>query len=166
MSIDKRTSRPSVRVVILKNNKICLCKDINKEGVFTNYSFPGGGIEDNDNHIVTVKKECLEEVGIVVKDIQFLDIIDDRKGEFYHGERAKLFNGVIDYYYLAYFDKIGKKLFNTEGDGKKFEWLAIEDAIQKIKTGPVSKFNEKRIEVLLKVKQLILSSRKSLINNW
>ena len=147
MSIDKRVSRPSVRVIIIKDNKICLCKDISKEGIFTNYSFPGGGIEGNDDHIETVKKECLEEVGVAVKDIRFLNIVDERKGEFYYGERAKLFNGVIDYYYLAYYDKIDKKLFNIEGDGKEFEWITTEEAIQKIKTGPVSQFNGKRIEV-------------------
>ena len=43
------------------------------------YTLPGGGIENNESEIECVKRECLEEFGIVVEPIKKLYILEDMK---------------------------------------------------------------------------------------
>lgn len=141
-------SRPCVRVVVVKLDKICLLKQTNSEGKFTNYAFPGGGIEPDQDHFEAVKMECLEEVGIAVTNVTALNLIDERRGQFFYGERAKRYAGIKDNYYIAQFLRDDRRLFNSQGDGYKYEWLTIPDAVLKIQNGPVGEFNSMRIKAL------------------
>lgn len=155
MSEKELPSRPCVRAIIVKQNRICLCKQISNEGKFTNYAFPGGGIELNQDHVEAVKAECLEEVGIRVTSVISLDLTDERRGQFFYGERAKQFGGIKDFYYMAKFYKEDTSLYNSQGDGWEYEWLTIPEAIKKITNGPESIYNAKRIEALEKVADVL-----------
>lgn len=58
----KRFTRPSVRGIIIINGYVAMvysCK-------FDYYKFPGGGIENDETHPDTLKRELYEEIGAVV----------------------------------------------------------------------------------------------------
>ena len=56
----------------VKNNKILVTIDPKRK----QYTLVGGGIEDNESHEDTFKREFLEEVGIKIKDIKEFITID------------------------------------------------------------------------------------------
>jgi len=60
---DLSALRVGCRGILKKDNKY-LMVFVNKQGVFT---FPGGGLEDNETLEECVKREVLEETGITVK---------------------------------------------------------------------------------------------------
>lgn len=55
--------RPSVRGVILKDRKLALVYSQK----YNYYKFPGGGIDEGENHIQTLIREVKEESGLDVK---------------------------------------------------------------------------------------------------
>jgi 8-oxo-dGTP pyrophosphatase MutT (NUDIX family) len=57
-----RFVRPSVRAVIIRDKKISMVYSQK----YDYYKFPGGGIENNENHIGTLIREVLEETGLTV----------------------------------------------------------------------------------------------------
>lgn len=59
----QRYVRPSARAIIIKDNKVALVYS-KKYGY---YKFPGGGIKENEDHIVALVREVKEEVGLIVK---------------------------------------------------------------------------------------------------
>lgn len=69
--------RVSCRAVVFQNNHL-LAMYRNKNGN-EYYTLPGGGIENNESEIECVKRECLEEFGIVVEPIKKLYILEDMK---------------------------------------------------------------------------------------
>lgn len=56
--------REAVRAIILSNKGIALVKS-EKEGY---YKFPGGGIENGETHVQTLKRETKEETGLNIID--------------------------------------------------------------------------------------------------
>ena len=60
----KQFRRPSVRGVIIKDGKIALV--YSKK--YDYYKFPGGGIENDEDHRSALKREVLEETGLTVLD--------------------------------------------------------------------------------------------------
>ena len=59
----KRYKRPSVRGVIINKDKKVAMVYSRK---FDYYKFPGGGIENDEAHIETLKREITEEIGLTV----------------------------------------------------------------------------------------------------
>ncbi len=64
--------RNSVKAIILKNNKILCIEKNDKNGNY--YILPGGGQEKYETFIDTLKRECIEEIGAVVKTKKLLFI--------------------------------------------------------------------------------------------
>ena len=60
----RRFRRPSVRGVIITDNKVAMVYSVKHDY----YKFPGGGIENDEDHIETLKREVLEETGLTVLD--------------------------------------------------------------------------------------------------
>lgn len=131
-----KIERSSVRAIIMKNDKIALVYSI-KEGF---YKFPGGGIEEDEEHIETLMRETLEETG--------LHIIENTIKEFgfYVECRKSLYEDAIfehkSYYYSAEVNDIVSAI-NLDEYEKELEyelrWVEIQDAI---KTNKAFKNNE------------------------
>ena len=144
---DKRWYRKCVRVAITKGDKVLLGKKI-IDGKFVGYEFPGGGVEEGDSLEETVKKECLEEVGISVTNIKHLGISFKYEVNYPNPERAKLYKGGEDTWFSCEFVKFNKELHGIEGDSLPYTWETVPNAINLIKKGPESEYNRPRLEAL------------------
>lgn len=159
-------SRPSVRAVIVKGNRICLCKKLDKEGKNSYYVFPGGGIEEGQSQSKAVEVECLEEVGIVVTNVLYLGLTDEQRDNVVQGERAKQFGGIKNYYFMATYSREDKSLYNSQGDALEYEWLTIPEAIKKITKGPESVFSKSRIAALKLVEEYLSGKKQNKNFQW
>lgn len=86
--------RPSVRGIIIQNNKICMVHSLK----YDYYKFPGGGIEPGETHVDTLVREVREEAG--------LSVIPDSIREYgsVHRIQRHTPNGVFiqdNFYYLC-----------------------------------------------------------------
>ncbi len=63
--------KPCAGVMIFKDNKVLLGKRKGSHGA-GEYSFPGGHLEYEESFIECIKRETLEEVGILIKNLKFL----------------------------------------------------------------------------------------------
>ena len=92
----ERFKRPSVRGVIIKDGKIALV--YSKK--YDYYKFPGGGIENNEDHITTLKREVLEETGLTIIDDSVKEL-----GSVLRIQKSKFAENVIfeqeNFYYLC-----------------------------------------------------------------
>lgn len=85
------TKRNISSLIIDKNNKFLLVKRSPKDNSFPNlWELPGGGIDNNEDRIATVRRETMEEVGIDLKD-RNISLVDT---EDYNFKRS---NGNIEY---------------------------------------------------------------------
>lgn len=119
--------RIAVRAVILYQNKLLLI-----HSNLGDYKFPGGGVEDNENHKEALIREIREESGYIhciVKDK--LGTIVERKIDDYNSEA--IFQMTSHYYVCELFseEKVNQKL-----DDYEFEqdftpvWMPIDEAIK------------------------------------
>ena len=69
--------RKSCRAIIVDDNKLVAMYREKNNKVY--YTFPGGGIEDNETELDCVKRECIEEFGIIVEPVRKLYILEDEK---------------------------------------------------------------------------------------
>ena len=158
--MDNRPYREAVRAVIFsRDGKVCLCSKPFK-GV-TYYAFPGGGVEGSDSHETTVQKECLEEVGIVVTNVKSLNKSIQYDMVWPNPERAKMYRGGHDHYYSADFVRVDMKHFNSEGDGLKYDWYTVDQAINLIKSNEKTAISLNQIDVLKSVRSKNLSGFKA-----
>lgn len=58
---DKVFIRPSVRAIIIKDNRVAMVHSIK----YDYYKFPGGGIENGETHIDALIRETAEETGLI-----------------------------------------------------------------------------------------------------
>ena len=56
--------RPSVRAIILRDGRPAMVHSLK----YDYYKFPGGGIEPGESHLQALKRETLEEAGLVVRE--------------------------------------------------------------------------------------------------
>ena len=134
--------RIAVRVIIHKEDKICICSEISDDGLITRITFPGGGVEEGDNKETTAIKECLEEVGILIKNPQSMDLITT------YSSTGKSYRAVENHYYRAEYDRMDKTLYGNGNDAMDFSWVSIEKAIDLIKIGPKSIYTEYKLKAL------------------
>lgn len=160
---DKRGYRKCVRVVIVKGKEILLGKKY-ITGRFVGYEFPGGGVDYGDDVNSTVTKECLEEVGIQVKNPKPLGIERQYDIDYQNPERAKLFRGGIDIWMIANFVRKNEAKHDSEDDALPYTWETIGKAREKIKNSPANRFNQARLEALDAV-EIFLKTRKNL-QSW
>lgn len=118
--------RNSAKAVILKDAKLLLTKNLDKDGVF--YIFPGGGQDHGEALTDTVKRECLEEVGAAVEVGQLLHI---REYIGKNHEHTAFDAGMhqIEYYFLCeLLHKESGFAVPTNPDTHQLgiEWVAVE----------------------------------------
>lgn len=125
-----------VEVIIFKGNLIGIVHDKNPNRITqTFYSFPGGHIDPGDSIENTARKECLEEVGIRLSQIQVIkynhiypqvkNLTDEQNG----------FSGVKTFIALARYMGEDMSLYNSEGDGMEIEWVTMAEAIRCFEQG-------------------------------
>lgn len=159
--MDNRTYRNCVRVIITKGNLVLLGRKY-KDGNLLCYEFPGGGVEEDSSFEETVVKECLEEIGILVKDIVSLNLKYKYELAYPNPKRAKLYRGGEDNWFVCKYDKQDKSLYNDDKDAMPYSWVTIDQAIKLISEGPESSFNSIRIKALLKLTE----HSNKIIVNW
>lgn len=146
-SIKQLPLRPVARILIVKDGKICLAQVRDDHGKLVCYNFPGGGVDNGDNHEETCRKEALEEVGIIVKNIRPIGL--EVPAEHPMGKkREHLYRGTNNIYFTGEYVGEDKTHLNSEGDEMKFTWEIPSKAIRLIKTGPPDAFNDVRIAAI------------------
>lgn len=146
-----KPKRIKIEVLVTKGNKILLCKF--HSGDKSWYAFPGGGVEPGDTYEETATKECLEEVGVLIKDIKSLDLSKEYPPSFMNKGRDSQYSGGIQYLYWARFDKIDLSLFGKDGDAVDYDWVTLDFAADKVKQD--AHFGEIRYEAVMKLKSLV-----------
>ena len=159
---DKRGYRQCVRVIIVNGKEILLGKKY-IDGKFVCYEFPGGGLEGDDVNTAVVK-ECLEEVGIQVKNVKALGVEYQYDIDYPNPERAKKYRGGKDIWMTAEFSRKDDKFHDSEGDALPYTWETIDSARKKIEKGPESRFNPARFEALDKLEDIL--KHKKTIKGW
>ena len=146
-SIESRPYRKRVEVIIKKDDKILLSVISPYPPKVTKqyFGFSGGGVDAGDSAVKTCKKECLEELGIRIKNIKKLSIkpfkfewakikIEDT-GTDYSKElqkRTTQYRGTLTDYYTADFDKIDLSMYGVDGQTTEYVFVSIPEAISLI----------------------------------
>lgn len=156
---DLRSYRECVRIIICKDNLVLLGERRYSDGTLMYYEFPGGGVEKNETISDTVKRESLEEVGMVVDNVRSLDIRYSYNISYNNPTRAKKYKGGNDVWCVCDFVKQDHSLHGKDGDALPYKWVPVEEAINLIKNGPPSKYNQARLEALDKVRRLNRSNK-------
>lgn len=108
--------RNRAEVFVIKNGKLIVGKT--KSG---DYHTAGGGVEFDETPEEAAKRECLEELGIALKNIKKIgpNQIIEFNGEKSIYAEDKSIIGFVNHFYVADFDKYDDKLYNDDGDGNK-----------------------------------------------
>lgn len=136
--------RRRVEVAILKGDQILLTKNKDKSSGKEWYGFPGGGTEGKTD-VETAKQECLEEVGILIKEPTKTEIfkteesINDKKG------RAEKYRGSKTRYFVADYDAVDKSKLGDDGDSVRYVWKTKKEALELLGNDPL---NKSRIQVV------------------
>lgn len=111
--------RKSARAIIIENGKLLTIfrRKINELGEKTEYYvIPGGGMEENETPEETVKRELNEELGIKIKLIKDLGLVEKEK-TIEHYFYAKRINGT---------PKIGGEEFERMNEKNYYEVRYVE----------------------------------------
>ena len=123
--------RKAVRIVLFdKDGQIALGYYEQFENRLGGYNIPGGGIDEGETIQDALTRECLEEIGCKIKNIQELGIVN----EFGVGKKIKHFQE--NYCFTAEVDgEKGMPQFSDEEIENKLglKWLTIDEAIGKVK---------------------------------
>jgi len=122
--------RPSVRGIILdQNGKVAM---IYSEK-YHFYKFPGGGIEDNETHLETLKREIKEETGMILKPESVREFGEVLRTQKMQKDDKDVILVQYNYYYLYETeDEIGTQSLD---DGEKelgfvLKFVSIDEAIR------------------------------------
>jgi 8-oxo-dGTP diphosphatase len=110
--------RDAVYVILRNKDKIAIVY-INNVDM---YNLVGGKIEDNEDEITALKRECLEEIGYDIKNIRYFDKV----GSYYYLDFKDLYIEAIVTFYIA---DIGDKICNPIETTHELIWMDLNDAI-------------------------------------
>jgi 8-oxo-dGTP pyrophosphatase MutT (NUDIX family) len=71
-----KKNRKAARGIIKDGNKLYMIHC----AYYNDYTFPGGGVEEGEDPILALKRECMEEAGVIIKNIRpFYKIVEKRE---------------------------------------------------------------------------------------
>lgn len=146
--------RVCVRVWIVDDGRALMCRRVNDDGSFKHWDVPGGGVEDDDMPTAVIR-ECLEEVGVGVGDLEDLGLVFRRDYDRGYGnaERAAQFRGPEDHWWMARRIVDRSELYNREGDGMRWVWMRVDDALELLEALGGPDVAQERVEALRVVKE-------------
>jgi 8-oxo-dGTP pyrophosphatase MutT (NUDIX family) len=113
--------RERVEIVIYKGDEILLILSANQVLYSDWRGFPGGGVDGNTPR-EACRLECLEEVGIKIKNLRCLDISLEENHVSGKGNRKAEYRGTRTTWYAAEYDGEDHSLLNADNDAKQYEW--------------------------------------------
>lgn len=118
--------RRAARAIVFDGERKVALLHATKKGY---HKLAGGGIEEGEDIIEALKRECLEEIGCNIGNVKELGVIEEYRNDF------KLHQ--ISYCFIA--DLVGEKGQNKLeadelADGFEPEWMTIEDAIRALES--------------------------------
>ena len=157
--------RLTVRVVIKRGDKVCLCMKY-KNGAVVDYNVPGGGVEDGETMEQAVIKEALEEVGVRVHNVKAMGLRLPKHHLMGKPERNAIWSGTDTHYFEADFLRVDTSKLGDDGDALPFSWVTAQEAIDLVKTGPYSEFNAMKVEALEMVLPKDQQNKKPAFLKW
>jgi len=154
--------RYRVEVIIKKDDKILLSVVPPYPPVVTKqyYGLPGGGIETGDKTTETVQKECMEELGIKVKNIKQIKLqpfiqlhkeaFQKKTGSEKIDSRGQEYSGYHTTYYVADYDKIDKSQYGKDDDEMKYQLFSYDEALKILKDQSINFEDKKRLPLFKK----------------
>lgn len=145
--------REAGRAVVLDNENMVALLHVTKENY---YKLPGGGLEDGEDKIIALKRECIEEIGCDIEVTNEIGTIV---------EYRKIFSlKQISYCYLAKIKgEKGKPDFTEEEKEGGFEvvWVTFDEAIKLVANSKAGNLEgslyivPREIEILSEAKKLL-----------
>lgn len=117
--------RQAVRGIILKNDEILMIYTSR----YDDYTLPGGGIEDQEDHLTALKREMREEAGAIITQTQPVGIYEELRPTYYEGYDAM---HMLSYIYLCEasdFIEPEPEEYEIQ-NGSVPKWIKIKDAIR------------------------------------
>jgi 8-oxo-dGTP diphosphatase len=92
------------------------------------HKLPGGGVEEGEDVIGTLRREILEEIGCNIKNVRELGIIEEYRNKFVLHQTSYCFIADLD-------GEKGTPDFTESemADGFEIVWLSLEDVIRKLR---------------------------------
>ena len=119
--------RRRVEVAIFKDGKVLLTKNKDKDSGDSWYGFPGGGT-DGDSDSVAARKECLEEVGVEVDNLQRTEILHTQEGMGDKKGRDKKYRGSKTVTFTADWKGKDTSKLGDDKDSVRYIWADIDEA--------------------------------------
>ncbi len=149
--------RQACRAFLFKDNKFCLLHIVGEDkfGKRDHYETPGGGVENGEDNITTLKREILEETGYTIKNIQEIGYISI--------EYALLNRIDVENYYYCECDTLNERHLLDYEKELKFDqtWFSVDEALEMYKTKKCVKcgqmIHEREYNALLYLKKLFES---------
>ncbi len=124
--MEKEVSAGAIVFYVEKNKPLfLLLYKKPRKGYKEIYEFPKGNIEENEDPIVTTKREIKEETGL---DINIIKGFKERISWVYRREGKSVYKEMI-----CYLAESKTKNVKISKEHDAFEWLDFEEAIKKLK---------------------------------
>ena len=141
----ERKIRNSAKALIIKDGKMLATKINDNGDVF--YIMPGGGQDVGELLPDAVKRECAEEMGIVVEPISLVFVIEGLHGESFHR---------VDLVFLCeYKGAIPHAMISGDNNQIGYEWLSIQELMSiplypsKLRSQIMRLYNHEKTDVYL-----------------
>lgn len=127
--------RDRVEVVIVnKDGNVVIVKNKNPDTGETWSGFPGGGV-DGQSREDACRNECLEEVGIKIKNIKPTGITHLEEGGMSKKENRHLkYRGSRTTWYIAEHDGQDRSKLGDDNDSRRYALESIKTALESIKS--------------------------------